>query len=92
MLTMAYCQDELQLLESKRRIHEEMMTIFSSKLCFINKFNEISPGNHRRDFFFLDSALLTSFDSEHQYLCGRNFQLPLKNWFILFYMRDQPEK
>lgn len=61
MLTMNYCQDELQLLDTKR-IHEEMLKI-KTKLHFINKFHDISPGKHKRDFF-LNSVLLTYFNSK----------------------------
>ena len=43
-------------------------------------------------FFPLNSALLTYFDSKHQCLCGRNFQLLLKIWFIWFYMRNYAKK
>lgn len=61
MLTMNYCQDELQLLETKR-IHEEMLKI-DTKFHFINKFHDISPGKHRRNFF-LNSVLFTYFNSK----------------------------
>lgn len=43
-------------------------------------------------FFPLNLALLTYFDSKDQYLCGRNFKLLLKVWFILFYMRKYAKK
>lgn len=32
---MAYCQEELQRLETKRRIHEEMLKMFYSKHCIL---------------------------------------------------------
>lgn len=88
MRNTAYREDELKLSGTKRRIHEQMLKVFYTELHFINNFSEISPRNHRRDFFPLNSALLTSFDLKHQYLWGRNFQLPPKTWFILFEVRD----
>ena len=65
-IDVAHYQYELLLLQ-KERIKREAKSIHR-KLHFINKFNTTDPPNHRRDFFFLNTTLLTSFDSTHGYL------------------------
>lgn len=65
MLKMAYCQDELQPLVTKRRIHEEMLKIFCTEHCILLTSSMKSVQETTGEIFSLNLALLTSSDSKH---------------------------
>lgn len=50
---MAYCQDELQPLETKRRIHEELLKISYTEHCILLTSLKHKPSKPQERFFFL---------------------------------------